>query len=396
MDFARCSLLALPLLWSAPVSAQSGAPEDAAPAAAITLGGRYVLDLVGVAAGGDRRGTRVLDNFEASADGDLDRLIGWHGATARVHLLSNHGRASNGLAGTLQGIDNIDVADGHTKLYEAWIEQRFAGGRAALLLGLADLNADFYQNDSAGLLMAPAFGVGSELAATGPNGPSIFPSTALTARLKLAIGASGYARVAVVNARAGVLGDEAGIDWSMQDGALLIAEAGTTRGGKLAAGLWRYTRRQDDIRAVDAAGDPLRRVAMGGYILADQRVSGNDARGIDLFLRAGMSEGNTTPFRGGFQLGALLRGFVPGRPDGWLSFGVAQGWLSQGFRDNLRDAGEDPAAAETGLEISYQDRIASFLTIQPDLQYIRRAYDNGGERDTLVLGMRLIATFGTH
>eukprot|EP01035_Chromulina_nebulosa_P067696 gene67696-92740_t len=135
-------------------------------------------------------------------------------------------------------------------------------------------------------------------------------------------------------------------------------------------------------------GEPVRRIAMGGYILVDQRVSGDDARGIDLFLRAGLSEGNTTPFRGGFQVGALLRGFVPGRPDGRLSFGVAQGWLSQGFRDNLRDAGELPAAAETGFEISYQDRLASFLTVQPDLQYIRRAYDNGGERDTLPVEAR--------
>ncbi|MEG8025504.1 carbohydrate porin [Sphingomonas aurantiaca] len=162
----------------------------------------------------------------------------------------------NTLAGTLQGVDNIEVAKGRAKLYEAWVEQDIAGGRAALLVGLSDLNVDFYQNDSAGLLVAPAFGIGSELAATGPNGPSIFPSTALTLRLNVAIASLGYVRAAVVNARAGVLGDAAGIDFGMHDGALLIAEAGTRTNGKLAIGGWRYTRHQDDMAACDGSGVP--------------------------------------------------------------------------------------------------------------------------------------------
>jgi len=115
-----------------------------------------------------------------------------------------------------------------------------------------------------------------------------------------------------------------------------------------------------------------------------------------LFLRAGLSEGKTTPFRGGFQIGAHIRGVVPGRPEGRLSFGLAHGLLSNGYRANVADTGERAASAENGIEITYQDRLAPFLTIQPDLQYIRRACTEGGERDTLVLGLRMIATFGRH
>lgn len=404
MRALSASVVALTMLCAPPALAQTDRPDPvlapvptAAPAPRpITFDGRYVLDLIGVAAGGEARQTGVLDNLELTADADLARLIGWHGAKARVHLLSNQGRAINDAAGTLQGIDNIEVADGRVKLYEAWIEQAFAEGRAALLVGLADLNADFYQNDGAAILMAPAFGVGSELAATGPNGPSIFPSTALMARLNVTIGTSGYARAAVVNARAGVLGDQYGVDLTMHDGALLIAEAGSTRGGKLAVGLWRYTRRQDDIHVVDVDGNPVHRAAMGAYLLVDQHIAGGDAHALSLFLRAGLSEGKTTPFRGGFQIGAHIRGVVPGRPEGRLSFGLAHGLLSNGYRANVADTGERAASAENGIEITYQDRLAPFLTIQPDLQYIRRACTEGGERDTLVLGLRMIATFGRH
>ncbi|MEG3178003.1 carbohydrate porin [Sphingomonas sp. RB3P16] len=390
-------LLATAAGGAAPASAQSSAPEPAPPPRVVTVDGRYVFDVIGVAAGGDARGAGALGNLELTAEGDLDRLVGWHGARAHVHLLSNHGRAINDLAGTLQGIDNIEVAEGRTKLYEAWIEQTFAHDRLALLVGLSDLNADFYQNDAAGLLIAPAFGIGSELASTGPNGPSIFPSTALTARLNIAVAPSAYLRAAVVDARAGVLGDAAGVDLTMQDGALLIAEGGSTRGGgKLAFGVWRYTRRQDDLRAVDLDGSPLRRIARGAYGLLDQRLVGDDAHGVAIFVRAGMSDGQTTQFRGGIQAGLLATGLIAGRPHGQLSLGIAHALLSSGFKDQLRDAGERPDMAETGLELTYQDRIAPFLSVQPDLQYVRRAYGNGARRDALILGLRIIAAFERH
>ena len=387
------ALLAARLASAAPALAQSEAAEPAPPPPAITLAGRYVFDVIGVVAGGEARGSGVLGNLELVAEGDLTRLVGWRGARVHVHLLSNHGRAINDLAGTLQGIDNIEVADGRTKLYEAWIEQRFANDRLSLLVGLSDLNADFYQNDSAAVLIAPAFGIGSELAATGPNGPSIFPSTALTARLGVALTPSAYVRAAVVNARAGVLGDSAGVDLTMQEGALLIAEGGSTRGGgKLALGLWQYTRRQDDMLMVDPAGAPLRRIARGAYVLLDQRLLGSADRGVAAFVRAGVSEGQTTPFRGGFQAGLLAHGLIRGRPDGLLSFGVAHALLSTGFKTLMRDAGERPDAAETGLELTYQDKLAPFLAVQPDVQYVRRGLPGGARRDALVFGLRIIAS----
>lgn len=392
----RRRAIALSLILAAvraePAIAQTATAEAAPAERPVTVEGRYVMDAIGVADGGDARGVGLLGNAEITAEADLGRLIGWRGARGHVHLLSNHGRAVNTLAGTVQGIDNIEVADGRTKLYEAWVEQSFGGDRASLLVGLSDLNVDFYQNDAAGLLIAPAFGIGSELAATGPNGPSIFPSTALTVRLNLAIGKSGYVRAAVVDARAGVLGDAAGVDLSMRDGALLIAEAGTLRGGKLAIGTWRYTRRQDDLYALDDALYPVRRVARGAYVLVDQHLLGDATRGVDVFLRAGVSEGRTTPFRGGFQTGLLFRGIVPGRPDGQISVGVAQGLLSPCYRTSLRDEGEDPKGAETGFELTYQDRVAPWLAVQPDVQYVRRAFAGGGRRGVLVFGMRVIVT----
>ncbi|WP_404339281.1 carbohydrate porin [Sphingomonas sp. MMS12-HWE2-04] len=351
------------------------------------MDGHYVADAIYIARGDLGERVYLLHDAEVTADVDLDTLIGARGTTAGVHLLATAGGRPNDAAGTLQGIDNIEVGSHRLKLYEAWVEQAFAGGRASLRIGLTDLNADFYQNDSAGLLMAPAFGIGSELAATGPNGPSIFPSTALTARVSVQLGKQGYARAAVVDAKSGVLGDPDGVDFTMRDGALVIGEVGLTTNGKIALGAWRYTRRQDDIFATGLDGAPVKRIATGAYLLLDQKVAGSDARATNLFLRVGLSEGKTTPFRGGFQTGVIFAQPVASRPDSQVSFGVQHGALSRGYRDALRDAGTQSDASEWGLELTYSDKINRYLTVQPDVQYVRRAFGNG--RDTLVFGLRL-------
>ena len=383
----RFSLITMGAFAAAPACAQKASEPP------VALGGRYVADVVVVAEGEESR-SYVLHDAELTAEADLDTLIGAKGLSAGAHLLANFGGKPNDGAGTLQGINNIEVGSARAKLYEAWIQQAFAGGRASIRLGLTDLNADFYQNDSAGLLIAPPFGIGSELAATGPNGPSIFPSTALTARLSVQIGARGYLRAAVVDAKSGVLGDPTGVDFRFRDGVLLIGEAGTTIGGKLALGVWRYSQRQDDVRAVTLAGDPAQRIAQGAYVLIDQQVAGGEEAGTHLFARIGVSEGKTTPFRGGFQAGVLVTGLIPGRPDSQISFGVEHGLLSRGFSGNLLDQGYASADGETGIELTYQDKLLPFLSFQPDIQYIRRAYADGHGRDTLVTGLRLIAEFG--
>ncbi|MBB5711475.1 carbohydrate porin [Sphingomonas xinjiangensis] len=355
---------------------------------AVKIEASYIGDVIYVAQGERSPKLYLVHDAEIAAEVALDRWSGTSGTTLGVHLLATGGGRPNDAAGTLQGVDNVEVGPHRLKLYQAWVEQAFAGGRGSFRFGLTDLNTDFYQNDSAGVLLAPAFGMGSELAATGPNGPSIFPSTALTGRISLSMGKSGYFRAAVVDAKAGVLGDPEGVDFSMRHGALVIAEAGVIANGKIGVGAWRYTRRQDDIRALAADGSPVRRIAAGAYVIADQKVGGTTDRPVNAFLRIGVSEGKTTPFRGGFQAGVLMSGVLAARPQGQLSFGIQHGLLSRGFRQTLVDEGFRTRRDEWGLELTYADQVHPHLTVQPDIQYVRRAYSATGGRDTVILGMR--------
>ncbi len=356
-----------------------------------------VVETVDVVVVSERSGDDVflLDNLDVVADLDLDALLGWSGGQAHVHVLNDLGGVPNDRAATLQGVNNIEVASQRLRLFEAWVEQQL-GARTSVRLGLYDLNSEFYSNDAAGLLIAPAFGVGSEIAATGANGPSIFPSTALAVRIERQLDTRGsYARFAVLNAAAGTLGDPQGVNLDFDSGALLIGEVGiANERGKLGVGGWGYTDQHDDVHATDGAGDPVQRTAWGVYAIGEVRLRDRaGVPGIAAFARVGISDGRTTPFRGGWQAGVLVTRLFPGRDDAQLSFGVNQAYLAHGYRRLLATDGIESAAAETAFELTYSDRLAPWLSVQPDLQLVVNPAGERGRGAVLVAGLRTTFEF---
>ena len=355
-------------------------------------GVEYVAEVAGPVSGGVSNRGVFLDNLSVEAGLDLEQAIGWQGASLNLHLLNNTGGEPNDYVGALEGVSNIAVGRHRAKIFELWLEQAFAGGAGAAVLGFYDLNRDFYVTDAAGLLTAPPFGIGSEVAATGPNGPSIFPSSAFGVHVRYAGAGDWYAQGAVVDATAGVLGDPDGMTADFENGALVIAEAGLTRGGKTGFGGWVYSEDQDDIRALTLAGDPEQTTAFGVYAVAERRLS--ERHGVlDGFVRVGVSDGDTTDFQGGVQAGVLWGGLVPARPDAQASFGVRYAAVSDKAQDNFRDAGGDPASGEWGMELTYADALTPWLTLQPDLQVVWDAGADATADPVVILGARMILGF---
>ncbi len=368
------------------------APQDPDPPA-WRWEAAYTVDAIGLMDGLQSRPVRLLDNFDLIVDGDLERQFGWRGARFHASLLANGGAEPNALGGTLQGFDNIEVEGQGVRLFEAWLEQDLADGRASLLAGLYDVNSEFYVTDASDQLLAPPFGIGTDLAATGVNGPSIFPSTGLAVRLRIGTRESAWLQAAAVNARASTLGDPDGVDTRFDDGLLYLAEAGWSGPVRLVVGGWTYSEPQDDIRDLAPGGEPRRRDARGGWLLAERTLVETEQRRLQAFIRLGVSDGDTTDFRGGWQAGLKADGVTPGRPDSTLSFGLHGVRLSDKARANLSDAGIDSATAESGLELTYADTFGP-VTVQPDLQWIRNP---GGDEDRdalLVVGLRVILAFG--
>jgi porin len=334
---------------------------------------------------------RALDSTHATLDLDLERLVGWRGFSVHADVNSTSGAAPGDDALTLQGIDNIEVGRPRARLYEFWSEYALPEGRASIRLGLQELNAEFYATDSSGLLINPSFGLGPELAATGSNGPSTYPSTALALRARYAPIESLEILAGVFNAQAGAPGDPGGVDTSFDEGVLQIAQVSLRGKTSVSGGAWGYSRRQDDVRDLDVAGEPVQRRSYGGYAMVEHDFSDGDgsARLPTVFLRAGVSEGDTTSFKAGIQAGLLINRPLATREDSAFSVGVAHARTTRKQQLNDRDLGIDAARAETIFEVTYSDRLASWLTVQPDLQL---ALDPGADRarDTSVTaGIRL-------
>ncbi|HQN51649.1 MAG TPA: carbohydrate porin, partial [Phenylobacterium sp.] len=154
--------------------------------------------MMDVMKGGVRKGAEHLDALTLSADLDLERAMGWRGASAHVDLLNTSGGAANDRAGTLQGVDSLEVGAQRGQVYQAWIQQNFAADRGSLLVGLYDVSGEFGALDSAGYFMSAGFGMAPDLAGSGRNGVAAYPATALAARLSWAPTETTYVQAAVV------------------------------------------------------------------------------------------------------------------------------------------------------------------------------------------------------
>ena len=381
-----CVLFAAAMLGSASLAhAQDRVPDEFFPGFRLKL----TFHANDISVPGVR--SRYVDLLESTVDLDLDRLAGWHGAVAHVELLHNYGSRPRDLVGSIQRTNDEDVESRRFRIYQAWLEQSFAAGRASLLAGAYDFKREFGALHVADTLINPSFSIAPELARSGVDGAPVFPTSALAVRLRVQTGTMGYLQVAAINARAGAVGDAGGLDSSFRDGLLLVGEIGVSGRGKLAAGAWRYTRGLADIRDRDGSGAPVQRVSGGVYALVETPLgsSSDGVRAATLFIRAGLSDGDTKAVAGSWQGGVNIRRLFASRPDSVLSLGVTQALISQKFRQNRADAGRPTPQTETAVELTYADRINRLITLQPDLQWIHHPALNRFVNDACVLSLRM-------
>ena len=370
-----------------PAHAQEHRPNETAASNAasnetVSLDVIYTADIWHATAGGLKNGTRYLDNFDILVSADLEALLGWEGATAFVYGLYNNGQSLNALMGDAQVSSNIDTGVKAARLYEAWIDQRFANDVASLKVGLYDLNSEFDALDTSALFVGSAHGIGTDISQTGANGPSIFPVTSLAARLAIEPSEHWTLRMAVLD---GVPGDPARpkrttIKLGDRDGALLVGEVEyKTSGGNLLAGYWHYTAEFDHSDHRRSRGNN------GVYIRGEAQLTRetDHNQGLAGFFRLGVADGRINMFDRFTSAGLSYAGLFPGRDADLAGVAVAAAFTSADYRRRT------PAdTAEIVFELTYRAPIADFLTIQPNLQYVVSPGTDPAVRDALAIGLR--------
>jgi porin len=330
--------------------------------------------------GGIRQATTYLSNIDLRISVDGEKLVGWKGGSAFLYVLGDLGGDPSKNVGDAMISSNIETPVNTAKIYELWVQQLFFEDKVSLLVGMHDLNSEFYVTDSSGLFFNSNFGVGKDLSQTGVNGPSIFPTTAPAIRLRAEPTKEFYCQFGAWNAQSGDPGNPYGTKFRLdaQDGLLLISEMAYLRGkldqskypGKYAVGYWTYTRTFDSLNQsiTDANGNavPVQAESHGIYFLAEQTVHHN----ATVFARYGIASTQVNRFGTSLGAGAVLTGLLPKRPRD--RFGLAIAHVTDGgeYKNSLASQGIAFPGAETALEANYRIELLSGIAVQPDYQYI--------------------------
>lgn len=345
----------------------------------IVLETTYTAEVMGNVAGGLDRGARYLDNLDIVLEADLDAVAGWQGAELHLYGLYNNGQSISDLAGDAQAVSNIETGTRALRLYEAWIDQKL-GPALSLRAGLYDLNSEFDALDAAGLFVGSAHGIGTDISQTGLNGPSIFPSTSLAARIELKPAKDWVVRAAILDAVPGNPDhpQRTTIRLGNGEGALLIGELeAPVAGGRLLLGHWRYT------AAFDTHDGRRRHGNEGFYLRGEAPLFKRDEREVAGFFRLGTARDRFNMFDRFASAGVKLSGFVPGREEDEIGLAIAAAFTARGYR-----LANGAGASEIATELSYRAPVTSWFALQPNIQYIRSPSADPAIADALVLGLR--------
>jgi porin len=344
-------------------------------ASAYRLNAAYIADFWRNTRGGLSTGDAYLGNLDLMLSVDGERAWGVPGLNAFAYMLYTHGdRFSERFVGDAMTLSNIDAPEA-MRLYELWFE--WQGGAASVWsvrFGLQDLNAEFDMNDTRALFIHSTHGAGHDIAQTG-IGPSIFPVTALGLRAAWTPGDGWLLHTAVFDAAPGDPDDPTStrIHISKEEGALWITELqwSSDRLRELALGYWRYTSEFDDVRG-EAPEWPKRSGNAGMSASAEVALGAmNDLPPRAFaFVRYGVAEGSINEFDRYAAVGVRYRGLFRADGDDEIGLAFAKASTSEEARWSSAQEGMLRDGHESAIELTYRVRLADWLALQPDVQYI--------------------------
>lgn len=401
----------------------------------VSIGVTSTSEALRTVSGGAKQGDAFEGLVDIAADTDLEKLVGWWGATTHLRVLQIHNAGDENAAdyaGAISDPSNIDAL-ATTRLFTAWFQQEF-GNAGSIRIGQLAADDEFFTSDTASGLINGTFGWGNNLAANLPSGGPGYPLATPGVRGQINVLDTVSVLGAVFSgdpAGSGCYRDDPDTDphacnrrgttFSLDGGALWMAEIqhlvnqkahATGLAAAYKVGAWSHTGRFTDQRfGWDATGvlvslaDPAavdektHDGNWGVYAVADQMIWRGEASSFSLFLRGALSPSDRNLVSGYIDGGFGLKGPFSRREDDTLTFGIAHTRVSGDLTDLDRDmvlfsgAPYPVRRGETVLELSYAMQVASWWVVQPDIQYIIRP--GGGaprpEEETRGMGNAFLA-----
>ena len=355
---------------------------------------------------GGLRGGAVYDGLTtARVTVDLDKLLGWTGATFYVNAFQIHGQGpSANLVGNMQIVSNIEATN-DTKLYNLWLEQNLLGDKLNIRIGQEGANDEMMITQYGALFLNSSFGFPGLPAADLPSGGPNYPMATPFIRAKYQVTDQFTLVGAVFNGDPAPPGrgdpqlrDKGGIAFRLNDHVLAFAElwyninhdphdAGLPGTYKL--GAWYSSSRFSD-QLLDTTGLSLANPSSSGiprghssgyaiYGIVDQMIwrrAGTTDHGIGVFLQIMGAPGDYNVSNLFVETGLNWKAPFENRENDIFGLGVSYLGISPAARRFGADVvvftgqGSPYRSNETVVEATYSYQVAPWLTLQPDAQFV--------------------------
>jgi porin len=369
-----------------------------------------VSEALAIVSGGFRQGVSFEHRFEFSVDTDLDKFLGWAGASTHVTFYQighANGLPAADYVGAIADPSNIEALPS-TRLFTAWFQKNFFDDKVSLRVGQIAADDEFLISPTATNLINATFGYATILAANQVQGGPVYPLATPGIRLQLKPTEEiAFLSAVFAGAPAGAdcvglpqLCNRYGTTFSLSGGALFMEELqyGINQ-AKDAKGMpaiyklggWYATTSFADLHfGLDAALMPVSLASpdsafplthqgnWGIYGVADQMVwrAQKGPQSLSAFLRAGASPSDRNLVASYVDGGLGLKAPLPGRDDDVLTFGIAYSRISPDAAALDLDTQMFTGAffpvrdREIVFELDYSAQLAPWWTLQADLQEI--------------------------
>ena len=381
----------------------------------------FTLDYVGEAAtnlhGGynDDRTARYSDQFALGMKLDLQKILGWQDAEFKLAITERSGRnlsndrISDPRAGQFSSVQEVWGRGQTWRLTQMWIKQKYFDGALDVKVGRFGEGEDFnsFPCDFQNLAFCGSQ-VGNWVGGIWYN----WPVSQWAMRVKYNITPEFFAQVGVFEQNPSNLetGNGFKLSGSGTKGMILPVELVWTPQvsglpGEYRLGYYYSTAKADDI------SDPERTHSSkhGWWVVAQQQVTahnGDANRGLSLFANFTVHDKDTNVVDNYQQVGLVYKGAFDGRPKDDIGFGVARIHVNDDVRKRaeLINAGnglddyDNPAfvpiqRSEYNAELYYGFHVTDWLTVRPNLQYIKSPGGVDEVDNALVAGIKVQSSF---
>lgn len=395
----------------------------------------FKLDYVGETAGNlhggynDDKTARYSDQWALGTHLDLQKILGWQAAEFQLTVTERSGRnlsndrISDPRAGQLSSVQEVWGRGQTWRLTQMWYKQQFFDGALDVKLGRFGEGEDFnsFPCDFQNLAFCGSQ-VGNWVGGIWYN----WPVSQWAMRVKYNISPEWFVQVGAYEQNPSNLetGNGFKLSGSGTQGAILPVEVVWSPKvgpqqlpGEYRLGYYYSTAKADDVyedvngQPQALTGEPFKShdSKHGWWVVAQQQVTAHDgdaSRGLSLFANFTVHDEATNTVQDYQQVGLVYKGLFDGRPKDDIGLGFARIHINDdvtkrqeqlnavnGVSDYDNPLFQPVQDTEYDAELYYGVHVTNWLTVRPNLQYVKHPGGVDDVDNALVAGVKIQSTF---